>query len=225
MPLRQANFYITITHMYIERKEENEEVLDLQHNTPQTLHANTHTNTEKEPSSVWELIKFALLALIIVIPIRVFIAQPFIVSGSSMVPTFTDGEYLIVDELSYRIGTPERGDVVVFHYPLDKSKYFIKRIIALPNEAIEINDHTVTIKNAEHKDGFVLDEPYVKNQASNIIKKTLGPDEYFVMGDNRSASSDSRSWGTVPTDLLTGRALFRVLPLTKIGFMPGEYKQ
>lgn len=179
----------------------------------------------KDGSSFWELVRFALIALIIVIPFRLFVAQPFKVSGSSMVPTFQDQNYLIVDEISYRLEKPKRGDVVIFHPPgQGKGIYYIKRVIGLPGETIKINGSTVTISNAENKDGFVLDEPYVKNKStSDNIEKTLGETDYFVMGDNRPWSSDSRAWGTLPRENIVGRAFLRLLPLKEISTFPGEY--
>lgn len=179
--------------------------------------------TKKE--SFWELARFALLAVIIVIPIRMFVAQPFIVSGSSMVPTFIDGDYLIVDELSYRLGEPERGDVVIFRYPNDTKKFFIKRIIGLPNDTIDVRGSEITITNEKHKNGFKLEQPYVKNSSENDIHLELKSDQYYVMGDNRTASSDSRYWGPVPKNLLVGKAFLRLLPINKIDYKPGNYKQ
>jgi signal peptidase I len=102
--------------------------------------------------NAWDLIKFAALALIIVLPIRMFIAQPFIVSGESMVPTFQDGQYLIVDEISYILNGEHRGDVVVFKYPNDTKRYFIKRVIGMPNEKIIITDGKIKIINKENPD-------------------------------------------------------------------------
>ena len=113
--------------------------------------------------SFWELVRFAVIALIIVIPIRIFVAEPFIVSGTSMVPTFNNGDYLIVDKLSYELGNPHRDDVVVFRYPGDTTKFFIKRIIGLPGETVDIKGNVVTITNAAHPNGFTLDESFVKN--------------------------------------------------------------
>ena len=113
--------------------------------------------TKTKWQSFWELVRFAFIALIIVIPIRVFIAEPFIVSGSSMVPTFENGDYLIIDKVSYELGSPKRDDVVVFRYPGDTSKFFIKRIIGLPNETVDIKGNEVTITNGDYKDGFKLD--------------------------------------------------------------------
>lgn len=185
-------------------------------------------NVGKKPTkkqSFWELVRFALIAIIIVIPIRIFIAQPFIVSGSSMIPTFENGEYLIIDEISYRFNEPQRDDVVVFRYPNDTKKFFIKRIIGLPNETVNIKGNTVTITNKEHPDGLVLEQPYVKNEAINEEHFVLKDAEYFVIGDNRSASSDSRYWGAVPKKLLIGKVFLRLFPIGKVGILPGDYKQ
>lgn len=177
----------------------------------------------EDKKSFWELARFAIIAIIIVVPIRIFIAQPFIVSGSSMYPTFENGQYLIVDELSYRLGEPSRDDVVIFKYPLQEDKFFIKRIIGLPGETVEIKKDVVTIYNAENPNGIVLAEPYVKVNFDTDEKRTLKDDEYFVMGDNRSASSDSRYWGPVRRELLVGKAFLRLLPPTHLGVWPGAF--
>ena len=122
--------------------------------------------TEKQDSSWRELLRFALLALVIVVPIRVFIAEPFVVSGSSMAPTFENRNYLIIDKMSYRLNDPKRNDVIIFRYPNDQTKFFIKRIVGLPNETVDINGSVITIINKEYKDGFTLDQPYVKYSSS-----------------------------------------------------------
>lgn len=180
---------------------------------------------QKENSFV-EILRFSVIALLIVIPIRTFIAQPFIVSGASMKETFHDGEYLIVDQLSYNLHAPARGDVIIFRYPRDPSKYFIKRIIALPNETIDIVDSTVTITNEEFPDGFVLDEPYIKSMRPGAaLTEELGDREYFVMGDNRDESSDSRVWGVLQEERIIGRAFLRLFPLQTIGVLPGAIEK
>lgn len=168
-----------------------------------------------------ELLKLALVAAIIILPIRLFVAQPFIVSGASMDPTFKTGQYLIVDELTYKFEAPKRGQVIIFHYPKDTTQFFIKRIIGLPGETVEIHDGSVYITEVDGKK-IKLDEQYVKNigNGSNMTKK-LGSDEYFVMGDNRPESSDSRSWGTLPANDIVGRAFLRLLPYNQIGIFPG----
>ena len=190
--------------------------------TPTT--ANGATEKSKK-ESVWELLRFAAIAVLIVIPIRIFVAQPFIVSGSSMFPTFENGDYLIIDEISYRAKDPERFDVIVFRFPNDKKKFFIKRIIGLPNEKVEIKGSAVIITSKEYPEGLQLEQPYVKNESNNTESFQLKDTEYFVMGDNRSASSDSRYWGAVTEDLIMGRALLRLLPIKHIDFWPGYYQQ
>ncbi|MBI5139664.1 signal peptidase I [Candidatus Nomurabacteria bacterium] len=182
---------------------------------------------EQKKQSLKEWVEYILVVLLIVLPLRAFIIQPFIVSGSSMFPTFEDGNYLIVDEISYKLENPNRYDVVIFKYPdpnpENKTKYYIKRIIGLPGETIIIDGSSVFIKNKENPDGFEIDQPYVKNQAKNNLQIELKDSEYFVMGDNRSASSDSRSWGPLPKENLVGRALLRLLPINKVALFPGEY--
>ena len=180
---------------------------------------------EKKQESTWDIIRFGLIAILIVIPIRFFVAQPFIVSGSSMFPTFKNGDYLIVDQLSYRLENPERFDVIVFRYPNDKTKFFIKRVVGLPNEKVDINGNTVTVTNAEHPNGLVLEQPYVENGSSNNTHFELNDGEYFVMGDNRSASSDSRYWGAVAKNLIMGRAFVRLYPIGDLDVLPGHFKQ
>ena len=177
--------------------------------------------------SFWELVRFALIAIIIVVPIRIFIAQPFIVSGSSMVPTFQDGQYLVVDEISYILGEPKRDDVVVFKNPNNTKVFYIKRIIGLPGETVDVKSDTneVLITNKEHPDGFNLDQSFIVNTGGIDAHMELGANEYFVMGDNRPASSDSRYWGVVPKNLMIGRAFLRLLPINKIDFMPGSFNQ
>lgn len=180
---------------------------------------------KKHARDAWDLVKFAIIALAIVVPIRMWIAQPFVVSGDSMFPTFHNGEYLIIDEISYILGTPKRGDVVVFKYPNDPSRYFIKRIIGLPNEEVSIKNGEITIKNKENPEGFKLVEPYLNEKFSTTEVQKIGDEEYFVMGDNRNRSSDSRSWGLLPRENMTGRAFLRLLPIKKISYLPGYYKE
>lgn len=179
---------------------------------------------EEKKESWWELIRFALITVLLALALRFYVAQPFIVSGASMVPTFHDKEYLIVDEISYRFENPSRGDVIVFHPPGQPAGiYYIKRVIGLPGETINIAGGKVTITNTKYPEGFVLDEPYISAEPTNILTRVLGSDEYFVMGDNRPFSSDSRTWGTLPRENITGRAFLRLLPLSKINIFPGKH--
>lgn len=184
---------------------------------------------EKKPETTGgfflEIFKFTIVAILIVAPIRFFIAQPFIVKGESMDPTFADGQYLIVDELTYRTHAPERGDVIVFKYPKDPSKYFIKRIIGLPNETVKITDGKVSITGEKDPNGFLLDEPYIKNLSFDTVSEKLGTDEYFAMGDNRTNSLDSRIWGPLPKQNIVGRVLVRLFPLPEAGLFPGKHDQ
>jgi signal peptidase I len=174
--------------------------------------------------NAWDLIRFAIIALAIVVPIRMFIAQPFVVSGESMFPTFNDGQYLIVDEISYIVGTPHRGDVIIFRYPNETKRFFIKRIIGMPNEEILINNGEVVIVNKDNKDGFKLQESYINESFNTTETYKTKDDEYFVMGDNRNRSLDSRAWGILPQKLIIGRAYLRLLPFKEISYLPGSFK-
>lgn len=168
-----------------------------------------------------EILLFVALAVLIVLPIRLFLAQPFVVEGESMVPTFDSGDYLIIDELTYRLSDPERFDVVVFRYPGDPKVFYIKRIIGLPGETVSIARGAVTIATREG-DTITLQEPYVVSEdATYTLTTTLGEDRYFVMGDNRPKSSDSRVWGPLPEENLIGRAFVRLLPFDEAAFFPG----
>ncbi len=190
----------------------------------QTLERIESREKKSDKQSFWEMARFVLLAIAIVIPIRIYIAQPFVVSGSSMIPTFENGQYLIIDEISYRLEDPERYDVVVFRYPNDTKKFFIKRIIGLPNETINIEGSKITIVSGEYPAGLELDQSYlIKNTTVGNMRFELKENEYFVMGDNRSASSDSRYWGAVPRKLIIGKAFLRLLPINKIDLLPGSY--
>lgn len=173
---------------------------------------------------IWDFLKVIIVALIIILPIRYYVFQPFIVSGSSMEPNFENGQYLVVDELSYRLHDPARGDVLVLKYPNNPKEYFIKRIIGLPGEKVQVENGHVIIFNKEHPNGFTLPESYLPSQnlsfphnativgGKNII--TLKDNEYFMMGDNRLASSDSRDWGPLTTEGIVGKVLVRALPLS-----------
>lgn len=181
----------------------------------------TEDNNKNEGSSFWELVKYAAVALLIVVPFRIFIAQPYVVSGSSMDPTFKNGDYLIVDQLSKRFEEPERGAVLIIKYPKDPSKFFIKRLVAFPNERVEIRKGVVTVFNDATPNGIVLDDSYVVYKKGDDFSMQLNDDEYFVMGDNRASSSDSRVWGTLPKKYIVGRPILRLLPIGEIAVWPG----
>jgi signal peptidase I len=171
-----------------------------------------------------DVVKFTLIALLIVIPIRIFIAQPFIVRGASMEPTFQNGEYVIVDQLSYRFSEPERGDVIILRYPKDESVFFIKRVIGLPGETVELVGTTILIQTKDGGAPLTLDQSYIQEDhlQNEYGVYELGADEYFVLGDNRRESSDSRSWGVLPERDVIGKAFIRLLPLQRIDFLPGS---
>ncbi len=177
------------------------------------------TNKAQISEFLWETIKIVIISLAIILPIRYFIIQPFYVKGASMEPNFYDHEYLIVDEISYRFREPARGEVIVFRYPRDPREFFIKRIIGLPGETIKIHNGQITIFNKQHPKGFKLDESAylpknVYTQGNLEIK--LKNDEYFVMGDNRGSSLDSRRFGPIKRQSIIGRTWIRGWPINKI---------
>jgi len=179
----------------------------MEENKPKTL------SIRRGLDFIWEILKIVVISLAIIIPIRYFLIQPFFVKGASMEPTYLDGDYLIVDEISYRFEAPQRGEVIIFRYPLDPSQFFIKRIIGLPGEHVSVADDKVFINDKP------LDETkYLGgvNTAGNI-EVTLKDNEYFVLGDNRNASSDSRKWGEVDKKFIIGRAWLRAWPFNRLG--------
>jgi signal peptidase I len=167
---------------------------------------------------VWEVLKIVIIALAIIIPIRYFLIQPFFVKGASMDPNFWDGDYLIIDEISYRFNEPQREDVIVFRYPLDPSQFFIKRVIGLPGETVKIEDGRVVIYNQEASEEWIIlnESAYLEDvYTPGSLEISLGDEEYFVLGDNRSASSDSRKWGGLNKKYITGRAWIRAWPFNR----------
>lgn len=199
----------------------------------------TETTTPLDPQKksklkeiVKEILVFAVIAFGIVLPFRIYIAEPYLVDGRSMDPTFSTSDYLIVDKYSYRRGSPERNSVIVFKYPGNPSKSFIKRIIGLPGETVVVKDNIVTIINSEHPEGFKVDQSYVTHSCKkddpdciSTITKTLAGDEYFVMGDNRAESFDSRYWGPLNKKYMLGKPILRLLPISKIGTSPGSIEK
>jgi signal peptidase I len=161
-----------------------------------------------------EIFQTVILALLIVLPIRLFIFQPFIVKGQSMEPNFKDGNYLIIDELSYKFREPKRGEVIVFKNPKNPSQKFIKRVIGLPGEKVLIEDGKITIFRGEKSQ--VLDESSYLNfpWTGGNLEVSLGENEYFVLGDNRSHSFDSRYFGPLPKNYIIGRVLLSLWPPT-----------
>jgi len=163
---------------------------------------------------VIEIVQIVVIAAAIIIPVRYFLVQPFYVRGESMEPTFHDREYLLIDEISYRLGDPQRGDVIVFRYPRDPSEFFIKRMIGVPGDTVDVKDGKVMITNDQNPNGVVIDEDYIDHVITTGDKHvTLNPDEYFLLGDNRMSSLDSRSFGPVKREYLVGKVWVRGLPL------------
>ncbi len=179
---------------------------------------------------VMEVAETVISVLVIVFLIRYFLIQPFYVMGQSMEPNFKDGEYLIVDEISYRFTSPKRGDVIVFNYPKDPSKNYIKRIIGLPGEKVEVSDGRIIIYNKENPKGVQLKEPYIPADWETLgeVIEELDADDYFVIGDNRqpNASSDSREWGELARCNIIGKVWLRAWPLNHAGIVKhynGDY--
>jgi signal peptidase I len=182
-------------------------------------------NNSKKGNFFIEIIKFTLISLAIVIPVRAYVAQPFLVSGPSMSPTFHSGEYIIVDQLSYHFEKPKRGEVVVFRYPKDPKTFFIKRIVGLPEETIISKNGIITVVNNDSPEGFTLDDSYISsgNKTFENFTVKLGGHEYFVLGDNRAHSSDSKIWGPVDQELIVGKPFVRLLPFSRISIFPGSH--
>lgn len=171
------------------------------------------------------MFRTVLIAALAVVVIRTYITQPFLVSGSSMDPTFHNGNYLLVDELSYRFRPPERGDVIVFRYPRDNTSFYIKRVIGLPGERVVVTDTAVRVGTGDAV--TTLTEPYLSGTLPSgtvSVDRVLENDEYFVMGDNRGFSSDSRHWGPVPRKNITGIVRARLWPVSEAAaFHPPTY--
>lgn len=167
-------------------------------------------------ASLLEVLEVAVIAVVAVFVVRTFLVQPFLVSGSSMSPNFSNGDYVLVDELTYDFRAPQRGEVVVFHDPQDYSTYFIKRVIGLPGERVTVKNDTVTVYNAAHPNGFVLDESYLPKgtDTSGTYDFTLSSSTYLALGDNRQFSYDSRMWGPLPKSDVVGLVRVRLWPLT-----------
>ena len=164
-----------------------------------------------------EFIKVCIVAAVIILPVRFFVIQPFIVKGASMEPTFYENEYLIVDELSFRFRDPERGEVVIFRYPKTEKRFLIKRVIGLPGDRVSIHDNRITVYNKDYPNGRMLDEKeYLPSETpTGDFDVTVTPNQFFVLGDNRTVSFDSERFGPVDRSQLVGRAVFRGLPIPR----------
>lgn len=193
---------------------------DLSEKSDFSSHADLHKKNETR-----NLILYTVLALGLALSIRFFVASPYVVLGSSMEGNFHNWDYLITDRISYAFEKPERGDVIVFHLPHEYSRTLIKRVIGLPGETITATRDSVRIVNEANPEGFILSEPYLSTEnrgGPNGTTITLSDAEYYVLGDNRRVSSDSRTWGVLPENHIIGRVLARLFPLSSIGIFPAE---
>lgn len=166
---------------------------------------------------IWDLLKTAIVVVVVAFAVKFFLLQPYIVDGNSMLPNFDDQECLLVEKVSYRFNSPKRGDVIVFHPPGQNSINYIKRIVGLPNERVEILENKIKIYNNKYPDGIFLDESYIPNNYLTVSDKkdglySVGNDQYFVLGDNREHSSDSREWGNLPKTNILGKAWLEIYP-------------
>jgi signal peptidase I len=180
-----------------------------------------------QKESYLSLALYTVIALGLALLIRFFVAAPYVVDGTSMLPNFQNWNYLIVDRVSYDFEQPQRGDIVVLELPQDTSRDLIKRVIGLPGDTVIISGSqpTITIKNAQYPNGFVLNEPYIDPAnygGPTDITVTLGANQYYVLGDNRDVSADSRTWGILPRQDIVGRVFLRLYPFNEIAILPGE---
>ncbi|MBI4022750.1 signal peptidase I [Candidatus Berkelbacteria bacterium] len=179
--------------------------------------------TGKNPESAYETLRTIVLVLIAALAVRAFVAQPFVVQGRSMEPSLQNQDYLVVDKLSYRLGEPNRGDIVVFRSPEDPSQNYIKRVIGLPGETVTIQDEQVLINGTPIREEYLSAEDrarLLERSGTLFVEETLGGQEYFVMGDNRQHSSDSRRWGPLPRANILGKASLNVFPFSDFGLIP-----
>ena len=206
------------------KKNENEKIdVSLNKKEVEETKENLETVSEMERSFLYrsglfflELIKIAVLAGITIGLVRYFLFKPFYVKGQSMEPNFYEKDYLIIDEITYRFHGPQRGDVVVLKAPSGNGDYYLKRVIGLPGETIKIADNKVIIYNKENPLGTVVKEIYLDESTTGSIMETLGYNQYFVMGDNRVASYDSRKFGSIDRSSIIGRTWLRGWPFNRI---------
>ncbi len=181
--------------------------------TPEEKKSPIKSAGERYFGFIWEVVKVVIISLAIIIPVRYFLIQPFYVKGASMEPNFHNYEYLVINRLEYRVGEPERGDVVVLRDPRQTGQFFIKRVIGLPGETIEVKAAKVYI-NDERLDESVYLADTVETYGNQSI--TLSEDEYFFLGDNRPDSLDSRIVGPITKEEMIGKAWIRAWPFTRL---------
>lgn len=196
---------------------------DMESNSEQLNNLEVENNPAKDfLYFLVDLLKTGIVVFIIAFSLRYFAVQPFIVDGESMMPNYVNNEYLLAEKISYIIGQPERGDVVIFRYPGNPSLSYIKRIIGLPGETVTIKNNDIIVSNSEHPEGIKLKENYLGNTTLTLtsekdFKVTIPAGQYFVLGDNREHSSDSREWGLLPRGNMIGRSWLTILPFDKFG--------
>ena len=176
---------------------------------------------QKLGSSVTEFIETLVVFGAIFAIIFLFVAQPHKVSGNSMVPTLHNGDYILTEKLTYRFREPEREDIIIFKNPQNESQDFVKRILGIPGDRIKITDSSVYINSLRIKEGYLPNGLQTKDgdYLTQNTEVKIGEDQYFVMGDNRSHSLDSRDWGPVSFDKIIGKAFFRYWPLSAAGLL------
>ncbi len=159
-----------------------------------------------------EVLEAVVIAVILATVIRVFLFQFFVIPTGSMEPTLTEGDMIVVNKIVFRFAKPQRGDVTVFKYPVDPKRVFVKRLIGLPGEVVQIKESTLYIN------GRVVEQPYLpkglRYQDFGPVRVSNG--SYFMMGDNRNNSQDSRFWGTLPRENIIGKAIFIYWPISRI---------
>jgi signal peptidase I len=181
---------------------------------------------DEEPSS---LLVWIVGIIILVKLIQAFLIQPFIVDGASMLPTYQNQQFLLVDKLSYHLKKPSRGDIMIFKLYENNNnpyegKHLIKRVIGLPGEHVVVKRGVTTIYNTKNPEGFILDESFVEYKDNQKdVDMTLDDHHYFVMGDNRAQSYDSRDWGALDAVNIKGQVLFRIYPFNQVGYEPGRH--
>lgn len=177
-------------------------------------------------SFFYELMKLVLIVIILAAAIRYFLISPYQVDGNSMVPTLADKDYLLVEKVNFVFKQPARGDIIVFRYPLNPKVNYVKRIIGLPGEKVLIKAGKISIVNSQYPSGIELQEGYISTDVTTSVMGDLGEkswkintNEYFVLGDNRAHSDDSRSWGIVPKENILGKVWLEVYPTNHFGFV------
>jgi signal peptidase I len=164
--------------------------------------------------AVWELVHDLAVAILFCFFLITFVAQAFRVQGTSMLPLLEDGERIVVNKFIYRFHAIERGDVVVFWYPRDPSVSFIKRVVGLPDDTVEIRAGQLYVNGQGVREDYL--SPRFRDD-DNVAPTKVSKGYYFVLGDHRNSSNDSRSWGEVPEKYIYGRAVYRFWPLSKLG--------